>query len=91
MTTVVSISDFREKISDYLDQVARGDIVIIKDEKRNRELAQVTGRKQFDPVEYRKMLKRVAGTFTKERHPEWATISKVEGWLRKSRMADERY
>jgi len=90
MTITVSISDFRDNISDYLEKISRGDIVIIRDEKKNKEIAEVIGRKNFDPVAYRAMLKRVAGTFTAKSHPEWATRAKVEKWLRKTRMRDER-
>lgn len=91
MTLHVSISDFRDNIADYLDRITQGVTVVIKDEKRNRELAQVVGRKKFDPLSYKAMLKRVAGSITKEKHPEWTSTATLETWLRKSRISEERF
>jgi len=91
MNITVSISEFRNNISDYLDQVKAGHTVILRDEKKDETVAQVTGKKKWDPIEYKKMLKRVAGTFTAKNHPEWATKKKVEKWLRQSRLNAERH
>lgn len=94
MTITVSISEFRQNISDYLDRVKAGDRLILKDEKKEEEIADVIPRKKFNQkkyaAEYRKMLKRVAGTFTAKNHPEWATKKDVIRWLRKTRKAAER-
>lgn len=90
MTLTVSVGEFRRRLSDYLEKAARGDTIIIKDEKKDDELAQLTGRRQFDPVAYGEALRRVAGTFTAKNHPEWATPRKVENWLRKTRLQGER-
>ena len=86
----VSISDFRDDISGYLERVKRGDLIVIKDEKKGVPLAEVTAIKKFDANSYLRAMKKAAGTFTAKNHPEWATRSKVEKWLRSSRMNDER-
>ena len=90
MTITVSISDFRQNISDYIAKVKAGHTVVLKDEKKNEEVAQILGKKKFNTQEFHAMLERVAGTFTAENHPEWATRAKVEKWLRNSRLADDR-
>lgn len=91
MTHVVSISDFRQDLSYYLGLVARGDTVILKDSKKGEEIVQITKTQKWDPLAYRAMLKRIlANPISAKDHPEWTTRTKVEKWLRKSRMADER-
>lgn len=91
MTQIVSVADFRNDISKYLSLISKGDVVIIKDNKKNIEIAQVTGTKTWNPEAYRAMLKRmVANPISAKDHPEWATRSKLEKWLRSSRLADER-
>ena len=95
MTITVSISEFRQNISDYLARVKAGDTLILKDEKKDEKIADVVPRKKFDQkayaADYRRMLKRVAGKITAKNHPEWATKAKVEKWLRKTRLANERH
>lgn len=91
MTLTVSVGEFRRRLSDYLAKASRGDTIIIKDEKKDNELAQLTGRRQFDPVAYGQALRRAAGTFTAKNHPEWATKAKIVSWLRKTRLANERH
>jgi len=90
--TTISVSDFRQNLSDYLRQANMGATLMVKDDKKDENLAQIIppSVRKWDPEAYRAMLKRVAGTFTAKNHPEWATKDKVEKWLRKSRMADER-
>jgi len=90
MTITVSISEFRNNISDYIARAQAGHTIILKDEKKDEEVAQIVGKKRFDPIAYEKALRRVAGTFTAKNHPEWATRAKVEKWLRKTRMNAER-
>src|SRR3989344_1584818 len=90
MTQTVSISDFRQNISDYILQVQRGHKIILTDKKRGRVLAEVVKRDKTELEEYREMLKQVAGTFTVENHPEWATLKDVEKWLRKTRFNSNR-
>lgn len=90
MTMTVSISDFRDDISGYLDRVKRGDTVVIKDEKKDEEIAEIKAKKKFDPIAYRRMLKRVSGTFTARDHPEWASLPKIVSWVNTSRKQAER-
>ena len=90
MNVTVSISDFRQNISDYLERARRGDIITIHDNKKKTDVAELAGKKTFDKKAYIAALRRAAGTFTAERHPEWATKAKVIKWLRESRLKDER-
>ncbi len=90
MTLTVSISELRNNLALYLDQVARGDNLVIRDEKKNLEIAQVTKTKSFNSAAYEQAMRRAAGVFTAENHPEWVTKSKVIKWLRKSRLSDDR-
>lgn len=88
--TLVSISDFRSGIADYLQLAAQGTTVIVSDKKRRVRLAKLVGERQFDSSAYRAMLRRVAGAFAAARHPEWSTPAKLAGWLRAGRLADDR-
>ncbi|KKU90888.1 MAG: hypothetical protein UY21_C0015G0003 [Microgenomates group bacterium GW2011_GWA1_48_10] len=91
MTWTVSISDLRNNLSDYIDKVKAGDDLVVKDEKKDEEVAVVrAAKKKFNPVAYRAMLDRVSGTISAKNHPEWATIAKTEKWLRKIRKASDR-
>lgn len=90
MTITVSISQFRDNISEYLEKASRGAQVIIRDKKRNREIAQITGTKKFDSVAFGKALKKAAGTFTAENHPEWTTKEDVIKWVEEGRAAADR-
>lgn len=91
MTITVSISEFRNNISDYLAYVRAGDKIVLRDKKKNEDVAELVGKKKFDYKEYKAMLKRVAGTFTAKKHPEWRTRKDVEKWLRETRMNAERH
>ena len=90
MTITVSISEFRQNISDYLEQAKAGDIIVLKDEKRGKEVAQITGKKEFDPKRFWKTLKKHAGMLTAENHPEWRTKRDIIRWVEKSRAAADR-
>lgn len=90
MTITVSISEFRQNISQYLAQTRAGYTIILKDEKKNEEIAEITAKKKFDIKRFKKTLLEVAGTFTAERHPEWRTKRDVIRWLEKSRQEAER-
>lgn len=94
MTWTVSISDFRNDLAEYLVRVQKGDELLIKDDKKDKEIVRVVPIEKFSQkqyaADYRAMLKQVAGTFTAKRHPEWATKKKVEKWLRETRMNAER-
>lgn len=91
MTATVSISDFRNNISSYLDFLSRGD-VILRDEKKNLDVARITGIKQWDPTAYSQMLKKLAAkpVFSAKDHPEWATLRDVQKWLRQTRKNADR-
>ncbi len=91
----VSIGDFRNNLADYLDRVRLGDKIILRDEKKNRIVAEVaTITSGHDQKAYyknsRAMLAKVAGIFTAKNHPEWENISKVDLWLRQTRKQSER-
>jgi len=90
MTLTVSVSDLRGNISQYLERVMKGTRVLIRDEKRDITIAQITQMRSFDKEAYEKALRKAAGIFTAENHPEWKTKSDVIKWLEKSRLADER-
>ena len=90
MTLTVSISQFRNNISGYLDKAARGMEIVIRDEKRGQEVAQLTARKKFDLESFKKVLKKTAGVFTAENHPEWRTKEDVIKWVEKGRAAADR-
>ena len=90
MTITVSISEFRNNISDYLAQVKAGDVLILKDEKKDEEVAEISGKKKFNPISYERALRKAAGIFTVKRHPEWRTKRQVIAWVEKSRREAER-
>lgn len=90
MTIVVSISQFRQNVGDYLDKAQGGDRIIIKDEKRGREVAEMTGKKKFNPEAFGRALASAAGVFTAKNHPEWRTKRDVIRWVEKSRSEADR-
>lgn len=90
MNITVSISEFRQNIADYIAKAQAGDTIILKDEKRDEEVAEVTGAHKWDPVAFRKALHKAAGVFTAKNHPEWRTKKDVIRWVEKSRGAAER-
>ncbi len=90
MTLTVSISQFRNNIADYLDKAIEGDRVIIRDEKKNTAIAELTKTKSFDKDAFERTLRKAAGVFTAENHPEWRTKTDVINWVRKNRLANQR-
>lgn len=90
MTLTVPISEFRNNISDYLNKVSGGARLIIKDEKKDKLIAEVIGKKEFDPVAFEKAVRKAAGVFTAKNHPEWVTRAKISKWLEKTRLANQR-
>lgn len=90
MTLNISISDLRNNISKYLGKVREGNRVLIKDEKRNVTIAQILPVTSFNRESYAEVLKKSAGIFTSELHPEWRNKDDILEWLHKSRLADER-
>ncbi len=90
MTITVSISRFRQNISDYITRAQQGDIVILKDEKKGEEVARITAKKKFNSESFGKALKVSMGTFTAENHPEWKTKKDVIKWVEKGRAQADR-
>lgn len=90
MTLTVSVSDLRSNISEYLERVAKGTRLIIRDEKKGKAIAQITKAPSFDKDAFEKSLRKTAGVFTVENHPEWKTKSDVSTWLTKNRLANDR-
>ncbi len=90
MTLTVSVSELRNNISGYLDKVAKGNRVLIRDEKRNRTIAQITQTSAFDPETFGKALKSAAGVFSAKNHPEWRTKKDVIKWVEQGRKAADR-
>ena len=90
MSITVSVSQLRNNISLYLEKAMQGTQVLVRDDKKDKAIAQITQMKSFDKDSYEKALRKAAGIFTAENHPEWETKSDVIRWLEKSRLADER-
>lgn len=77
-------------MSDYLDKVMSGNRVLIRDDKKDKTIAQITPTLSFDPEAFEKALNNAAGVFTAENHPEWKTKKDVANWLRKTRKNFDR-
>lgn len=90
MTITVSISKFRQHISDYLARAKAGDIIILKDEKKDETVAEVVGKKKFDLKRFQESLKKAAGVFTAKNHPEWKTKRDVIRWVERERAEADR-
>lgn len=90
MIITVSISQFRQDISKYIQQAQSGHTIILKDEKKNEEVAQLRGKKKFDLDSFKRALKKASGTFTAKNHPEWRTKRDVIRWVEKERAKAER-
>lgn len=90
MTITVSISDFRQHISNYLAQVQAGDKIVLRDEKKDEDVAELIGKKKFDSKRFWKVLKKNSGIFSAKNHPEWRTKRQVIAWVEKGRRDAER-
>lgn len=90
MTITVSVTDLRNNISDYLDRVAKGTRLLVRDEKKKKTIAQITQTHIFNKDSYEKALRKAAGIFTAKNHPEWRTEKDVRNWLIKSRLSSDR-
>jgi len=65
MNIVVSISDFRNNLSDYIDLIGAGEKdILVKDEKKNKVVGVffVPKKEEFDWDEYVKFVKGLAGS-----------------------------
>lgn len=90
MNITVSVSQFRNNISDYLEKAMQGTKVLVRDDKKNKIIAQITKTQSFNKDAYEKALRKAAGIFTANNHPEWATKTDVIKWLEQSRLSDDR-
>lgn len=90
MTIIVSISQFRKHIADYIAKAKGGHTIILKDEKKDKEIGELVGRKSFDREAFEKVLKAAAGTLSSRNHPEWKMKKDIISWVRKSRLAADR-
>ncbi len=90
MTLIVSVSQLRNNMAEYLEKVKRGNRVLIRDEKKDITIAELTPTKSFDPEAFGKALKIASGIFTAKNHPEWRTKKDVIKWLEAERKAWDR-
>lgn len=90
MTLTVSVSQFRQHIASYLAKAETGNLVIIKDEKKDQQVAQLSGKKKFDPEAFGKALKTATGILTAKNHPEWRTKQDVTRWIKQERLSSDR-
>lgn len=90
MTLTVSISQLRSNLAQYLEKVDDGTNILVRDEKKDRLIAEIVGKKQFDPESFERALRKAAGVFTAKNHPEWRTKKDVIRWLEKTRKESER-
>ena len=82
MTQTVSASDFRQNMFRYFDLVKKGNTIVVRNDKKDETLVQITQAKSWDPEAYGEMLKNLAKkpVFTSEDHPEWATLRDIQRW-----------
>lgn len=85
-----SISQFRQQIADYITKAKNGHTIILRDEKKDEQIAQLVGKKKFNPETFEKALKAASGIFTTENHPEWQTKKEVIKWVEKERKTSDR-
>ena len=90
MNIIVSVSQFRQNVSDYISKAKNGHVVILKDEKKDQQLVQLVGKKEFNPEAFGKALKAASGIFTAQNHPQWQTKNDVIKWIQKERLASDR-
>lgn len=90
MTWTVPVSDLRGNFADYMARIRLGDDILVKDERRDETFARIVPKKQFNSQAFYQALDQFAGSISAKSHPEWATIKKVDQWLRKIRKASDR-
>ncbi|KKS45190.1 hypothetical protein A3J20_03845 [Candidatus Gottesmanbacteria bacterium RIFCSPLOWO2_02_FULL_42_29] len=90
MTINVSISQFRQNIADYIAKAKDGYTVILRDEKKDEQIAMLTGKKKFNPGTFEKALMAASGIFSDKNHPEWRTKKDVVKWVEQERKAANR-
>ena len=64
MNTIVSVSDFRDNLTDYLELLQTGSKVVIKDARKDKTIVELTSStpKKFDWDAYLKDVKKLAGS-----------------------------
>lgn len=90
MTLTVSISELRNNLAQYLERVASGVNLLVRDEKKGQLVAEITGKKEFNPDRFERVLQSAAGVFTKKNHPEWTDKKDIIKWLEKERLSSDR-
>jgi hypothetical protein len=68
----------------------KGTRVVVRDEKRGITIAEIIHASSFDKNAYEKTLRKVAGIFSAENHPEWNTQRNISNWVTENRLSDER-
>lgn len=89
MTITISISELRNNISAYLTKASSGTNIIIRDDKRSKYIAQITGINEFNKKEYEQALSSYAGSLS-EKHKEWRTKASLNKWIRSTRKQSDR-
>lgn len=90
MVITVSISQFRQHISDFIAKAKEGHTVVLKDEKKGEQIVKLVAKKEFNPEIFGKALREASGVFTAQNHPEWKTKKDVVKWVEKARLAADR-
>lgn len=90
MTIIVSVSEFRRNIADFVAKAKNGYTVVLKNGKNDQQLVQLVGRKRFNPEAFGKALGVAFGVFSSKNHPEWRTKKDVVSWVEKGRKASNR-
>ncbi|PIS22021.1 hypothetical protein COT50_04165 [candidate division WWE3 bacterium CG08_land_8_20_14_0_20_41_10] len=90
MTVTASVTQLRDNMSWYMDSVSKGTSVLVRDKRKNIEIAKIVSSQGYDKDAYQRTLKKVAGVFTAEKHPQWETKKAIGEWLENSRQQSER-
>lgn len=90
MIYTVSVSELRSNIALYLDRVAKGAKVVVRDEKKDVAIAEISPSVKFDRDAYEIVLRKSAGVLCSENHPEWNTQDDVSKWVHNQRIQDDR-
>jgi len=90
MTIVVSLSQFRRNIAEYIAKAREGNTIVLEDDKRSQLVAQLESVKQFRSDTFKKALLDAKGVFTSDNHPEWETMENVLKWVNQNRAASDR-
>ncbi|MEK7111016.1 MAG: hypothetical protein AAB856_00320 [Patescibacteria group bacterium] len=64
MNTIVSVSDFRDNLTDYLGLLQTGNKIVIKDARKDKTIVELTSStpRNFDWDTYLKEVKKLAGS-----------------------------